>query len=540
MNYCNQRYSPTLLKLGRCAAILLLLMCMSFVAHAEEQPENPPPENPTPENPQPENPPADNAGSPADQAADQRSFSFSGEALSRSTMDLEADDEWEDFFTNRDLVYGKGLFRFSDRFSVTLSGIGEYLLRLNSKGYENGAEYSVGLEEFYADLHFGKFDLRLGQQIVTWGRMDVFAPTDTINSVDYTKMIDTELGHYKIPNLMAKADYYWTNFNAEAIFIPFFRPARLDFIGGDWTPLGNHVPVDLVTDSLNDSYLGRDFLNYLNQHYPGWDGALEDALSSERLNALGPTTPADDLQHWELAVKGTLNYGPVSSSASYFYAWSDLPILTFSPAARDLFQALLNEETPPELIGKVLELDPTDIYESAYRRINQFGLDFEANLGPSVLKAEGTYVPAQATYNDQLEVVERPMLTYTASADYVLPFDINFALFFLQAYTPHWTKDLLMARSYSFLGSYMEGKFLEDKLEFYLQMLYDTTYWSADGWRQGDIFNQDFQFSGKVSYEVLTDFYVGLGTILFGGPEDQLIGILRSRSFGFLDLEYKF
>lgn len=475
-----------------------------------------------------------------EQDAGGQQFSFSGDFQSRSTMDLVADDEFEDFFTTRQLLYCLGLYRHSDRFSVTLSGIAEHMFRVNSEGHENGARYRADLEEFYTDLHFSRFDLRLGQQLVTWGRTDVIAPTDTINSVNVNYMIDSELGHYKIPNLMAKADYYWTHVNLEAIFIPFFRPAAVNFVGGDWALLGNRIPVSMLTGYLDESQLGRQFLVLLNRQYPGWDEELEETLSSERINVFGPSTPSDDLEHWELATRLGFNFGPVAWSGSYFYAFDDMPTLYFSRDAMDLFTSMAENQTSADLLDRLLRLDPWELFESRYERFHQFGLDFEANLGPSVLRAEGTYIVNRRLYNEELEVVERPMLTYTAAADFVLPLEIDFNLQMFQAYTPYWTDDLLSDRSYTFFVSYLHGGFMEDKLEAYVEILYNASQWSMDRWRKGDIFGEDYQFSGKLSYEIVQDLRLGGGAMVFGGPEDQLLGFARERNFGFLDLIYSF
>ncbi len=353
-------------------------------------------------------------------------------------------------------------------------------------------------------------------------------------------MIDTELGHYKIPNLMARARYYWTNVNLDAIFIPFFRPDHIQFIGSNWALLGNHVPVNLLITPLQQTALGRDFVSLLNTSFPGWDDSLEKALSTERLNALGPTIPEDDLEHWEFGARFSYNAGPVAGSASYYNGYDKLPTLYFSRDAVHLFEALANNAPVAEIMDRVLHLDPDQLMVSRYKRFQQLGADFEANLGPSVFRAEGAYAFDQPTYTDELEVVEKPMLTWTAGADYQLPFDIDFNLQYMQIYTPNWTPDLIMPRSLSFVIAYAHWFFLENKLEGYAQALYDASKWSIEGWRHGHIVNDDFQFSSKMSYEFVPDLRIGLGAIVFGGPRTELFGFIHDHSFGFLDIKYNF
>lgn len=471
------------------------------------------------------------------------SSALSGDFQNRTTVDLVNDNEVEDFFTTRELLYAKGSFTFSDRFSVTLSGLAEYMFRGNSEGHENGARYRADLEELFTDLHLGKVDLRLGQQIVTWGKTDVFSPTDTINSQDYRYVIDTELGHVKIPNLMAKVDYYPDKMYLEGIFIPFFRPAKIDFIGGDWALFGNRAPVTMLTGYLDETKTGRDFLAFMNRLMPDWDEQLEETLSSERLNALGPSVPDDDFQYWEAGGRLGFVLGPTDTSLSYFYCFDDMPTLYFHEDVRALFVEFAEGETEPE-ITDILPLlqdhDLDELYNSKYERLHQLGADFSANLGPSVIRAEGTYVLGRKLYTTDLEPIERPMITYTAGGDLTPYPDVTFNLQVLQAITQYYTEELLNEEAYTFLISFIQGAFLEGKLDMYAQILYDVTAWNTEKWRKGKMFGEDFEFTSRISYDVLPDLELGIGAVVFGGPRDQLLALVHDKNFGYFDLKYSF
>jgi hypothetical protein len=480
----------------------------------------------------------------AEAAAAWPQYGFTGDLQSRSTVDWSYADAFETVYSSREILYVKNRVSFSERFSAILSGVAEYNLTADRSFQAQYSRFKADLEELYADVHLGQVDLRLGQQVVTWGVTDVFTPTDTINSVNYSAMIDTELGHTKIPNLMAKVDYFPDpHHHLEGIVIPFFRPSTIDVIGGDWSIFGAHFPLSFLTESLGASSFGRSVLALLDRQYPGWDQKLADRLSTEQLNVLGPQPPADNFSYWEAAVRYGLAYSRITCSASYFYGFDDVPTFYFSPELKHLIQTLAAASGELEtgvLLDEALKLDPFDLFQSEYKRAHQLGLEFTANLGPSVLRAEGTYVLNRRTYDTSLNVVETPQLTYTVSIDYTFPKYVIFNAQAVHVYNAYWREGLITPRNTVFLIGYLHGSFLDDQLEAYLQILYDATAWSVERWRHGEIFGEGYQFSGKVSYLIVPDLSLGVGTIYFNGPDDQLFGLLNEKSFAFVDLKYSF
>ncbi len=75
------------------------------------------------------------------------------------------------------------------------------------------------------DLITDGLDLRIGQQVVSWGVGDQFNPTNTLNAED---LEDVLLFGTQQANLMAKLDYTIPDWvQATALVIPVFRPALL-------------------------------------------------------------------------------------------------------------------------------------------------------------------------------------------------------------------------------------------------------------------------------------------------------------------------
>ena len=75
------------------------------------------------------------------------------------------------------------------------------------------------------DLGIEGLDLRVGQQLVQWGKGDQFNPTNTLNALD---LEDPLLFGEQLANMMVKLDYTIKNtWTLSAVMVPIFKPALL-------------------------------------------------------------------------------------------------------------------------------------------------------------------------------------------------------------------------------------------------------------------------------------------------------------------------
>lgn len=83
------------------------------------------------------------------------------------------------------------------------------------------------LIEGFATIHFAKADLRLGKQIVAWGRADGINPTDNLTPRDYTVLLPFE-DDQRLGTTSARLDVYLTEQDTLTLFTtPWFEPGRL-------------------------------------------------------------------------------------------------------------------------------------------------------------------------------------------------------------------------------------------------------------------------------------------------------------------------
>lgn len=144
------------------------------------------------------------------------------------------------FFAHPNLNSPYRLDRYGTRFQLGVSSsLGErasFYAAFNFNLDENlstglyGESRSAVLEvypvEAYIDLHWEKADLRVGKQLIFWGKTDWINPTDNITPWDYTN-ITAEIEDYRLPVNAVKLDLYFGDWTFEGVWVPFFKPNRI-------------------------------------------------------------------------------------------------------------------------------------------------------------------------------------------------------------------------------------------------------------------------------------------------------------------------
>ncbi len=96
---------------------------------------------------------------------------------------------------------------------------------LDSAGQSADAS-SLDLREAYVNLWLGPLDLRLGQQIIAWGRADALNPTDNVTPKDMSFRSANE-DDRRIANLALRATLNMEPVKLETVWVPLYRMTRL-------------------------------------------------------------------------------------------------------------------------------------------------------------------------------------------------------------------------------------------------------------------------------------------------------------------------
>lgn len=79
------------------------------------------------------------------------------------------------------------------------------------------------LREGYVETALGRLDLRVGKQIIAWGRADRINPTDNLTPRDFTLLVPED-EEQRLGAVAAKATYYLGSLALTGIWLPHFEP----------------------------------------------------------------------------------------------------------------------------------------------------------------------------------------------------------------------------------------------------------------------------------------------------------------------------
>lgn len=217
-------------------------------------------------------------------------------------------------------------------------------------------DYDLDLYETYLSHATPDWDLRLGRQILRWGKTDQVSPLDNLNPQDMREFVLPDLEERKTPDWMGRLRIFPGQVTLEGVFIPFATENDFDFTGTTWALLGP----ESTRLRIQESEPGK---------------GLDDAGWGLRAG-----TTVDG---WDLA-------------ASFLHITEKNPHLRLDP---------FNPNGPT--------------LHAEYRRQNILGLEFETTLDKFGLRGEAAYFDAQSLPTEDLDSERMPVLHYVLGLDYI-------------------------------------------------------------------------------------------------------------------------
>ena len=147
----------------------------------------------------------------------------------------------------------------------------------------NDYEKEIDFTEFWVQgsVH-PTLDLKLGRQILNWGRSDTLRVLDVLNPLDNREPGAVDIEDLRLPITMARADYYpdWVpreygSWNLQAIVVPEFRQDRNPSFGNDFNP--SPVDIDFDSDKPDRFFDDPEYGAALTGTFSGWDLSLYGA-----------------------------------------------------------------------------------------------------------------------------------------------------------------------------------------------------------------------------------------------------------------------
>lgn len=196
----------------------------------------------------------------------------------------------------------KALPRLTENFD------GKLEVRLTNSAIGEGGETKGSMIEGYVTARFEKADLRIGKQIVAWGRADGINPTDNLTPRDYTVMLPFEEDQ-RFGTTSLKLDTVLSPEHTLTLFTtPFFEPSKIP-LPTDGATFVETLPARTLSNTeigLRLNKTGGD-LDWSVSYFRGFS-----LLPDMRLIGSTPTGPLVELHYDRITVLGAdfaRNYG---------------------------------------------------------------------------------------------------------------------------------------------------------------------------------------------------------------------------------------
>ena len=465
---------------------------------------------------------------------------FSGNLWTKFAFDLQRDNDHEDLIESRSQAFAAGVFGLTPKVTATISGLAEYVLAYNPS--QTDAQYQAILYELYAELKLGMFDLRLGQQAITWGVTDLMNPVDNLTPKDLDRMANGEMGWYKRPEPAVRATFNVNRFYVEGVYEPFFRPDVFSVVGSDWSLLETSIPLAVLLRSLNNVSGFNDVRRILNALDPSWASHLQKLLDKYADTYLASRTKdlPDDFTNPDAAIRAGGSMGPVDMAVSYAYLWTDFPIIKINPQVIKIIRSL---SIPAEPALSINDLDPQKLLpliKANYERTQVAGLEFSVTAGDFVFRTEAADTIGGFTYNKSLEPQRVNSLTYVGALEYTWTGGWTSIFQLMHSHYFTYQRDFLTGRDYVVPMVLLRKSFLEDRMEFEGVLMGDM---SALSWRKlqrSDLSGLGYMFIPMLSYAVSDPLKIYIGANLFGGGGTSLFGLFQNNSQVWMSARYGF
>ncbi len=145
-------------------------------------------------------------------------------------------------------------------------------------------------------------DIKVGRQIVVWGKSDNIRVTDILNPLDNREPGLVDIRDLRLPVSMTKVDYYLGDWNLSGIISHELRFHKVPVFGNDFYPAPEPAPSE---EKYSVSWDNQEFALAANGIFKGWDlsfygGYFYDDQFHQEMTSWGPV-----LRHSRIGMLGS-------------------------------------------------------------------------------------------------------------------------------------------------------------------------------------------------------------------------------------------
>jgi hypothetical protein len=250
----------------------------------------------------------------------------------KGSFDLTADSHLHQNWQSRIEVKGfyDGVYDLKGRENYTSQVLDEYV-----------KEFDIG-EMWLQGSLASNLDLKLGRQIVVWGKSDNIRITDVLNPLDNREPGLVDIRDLRLPVAMSKVDYYSGNWNVTGIVLHENRFNKQPVYGNDFYMGASPAPRE---DEPGTSFRNQEFGLAINGIFSGWDLSFYGANIFDDTAHLTQTSSGIRRQHSRINMAGmAINIAQGSWLLKGETAWFDGLEYSIDVGQKSRFDLLLGAE----------------------------------------------------------------------------------------------------------------------------------------------------------------------------------------------------
>lgn len=398
---------------------------------------------------------------------------LTAEIANRFNWDFKKEDVWED--TSETTLDMTAQLKYLPNPVVQIVA-GEWIVDGKIRPYNN-----------YLNLAFNHINLRLGNQIVRWGKADEISPLDVVNPEDLTRGFTRPRADRKIPTPIANAEFLTDVVSLQGIYIPFFEPSEFHYTDDDWAMFG-----------------------HLDKTAPTF--------------TVGEELPAQTLRDAGYGGRVTAAIGRVDVALVYLNHRRNLP--SMKPYPFSIPEDRNKKSTPADLVA--LSTTTGTMPQFHYLREELYGLEFETTVGSVGLRGDASYVSSQSFITSTLQEQRRPVITGVLGFDYSGPNNFYINCSASHAQIQDYDESLAPNdKSSSTMSANLSIELLSGNIKLsYLGII--------------NLTDNSFFHNPKVNLNFIPNVGLEAGVDIYGGAPYTQLGFFDGNDQGYLSLSYFF
>jgi len=201
-----------------------------------------------------------------------QAYSLTGKLTEQTAYSYSGDDPHDEFSSLKTSLLLDFEYKFKNGFKFKTNAKGYYDAIYDIRGSEKYSDDE--LDELRSEVELfdayiegsltNKLDMRLGRQVVVWGRSDTIRITDVINPLDNRRPAMVDIEDLRLPVAMAKLDYFVGDWRVTPMAVLEQRFSKNPPFGSAFNPSPRATPDD-------ESYSDVTPALSVGGEFSGWD-----------------------------------------------------------------------------------------------------------------------------------------------------------------------------------------------------------------------------------------------------------------------------